>query len=349
MASLNVGIIGCGRIGSLLEDDPLRDKPCTHAGGFHTLPSTRIIAGCDIDTERLAHFGKRWGVDALYSDHRELLKNESLDIVSIAAWTRTHSGLALACLRAGVKGVLCEKPIALTVKEGMKMVRAFKKRSIPLVINHERRWEPYYKIARKLIQQGKIGEIRTIVGNTLSGLPGKKRVDQFGGGPMFHDGTHLVDLLVFFGGPVSWVSGHENRPHGKQHIEETAAAMLQFKNGALGFIEGGGGRRYFNFELDIQGTEGRLLIGNAGRELFVTKKSRRFTGFQELEQVAFPEPKNRESPFTGAARDLVSCILKRKPSASSGEDGLMALKIINAIYDSAQKNGTKVRLRQHGI
>ncbi|QPJ62125.1 MAG: Gfo/Idh/MocA family oxidoreductase [Candidatus Nitronauta litoralis] len=345
MKKLKVGIIGCGRIGSLLENDPLRDKPCTHAGGFNALPSTQIVAGCDLNQERLDQFGKRWDVDALYTNYREFLKQESLDIVSIAAWTRAHSKLALACTKADIKGVLCEKPIALTVKEGARMVRAFRKHSIPLVINHERRWEPFYTLAHKLVQQGKIGEIRTIVGNTLSGPPGKGRVDQFGGGPMFHDGTHLLDLLVFFGGPVAWVSGHENRPHGKQHIEETATAMLQFKNGALGFVEGGGGRRYFNFELDIQGTEGRLLIGNAGRELYVTKKSRRFTGFKELEQVPFPEPKNKESPFTGAARDLVGCILKGKTSKSSGEDGLMALKIITAIYDSAQKNGTKVRIR----
>lgn len=345
MTILKVGIIGCGRIGSLLEDDPLRDKPCTHAGGFNALPSTRVVAGCDLDQERLDHFGKRWKVDALFTDYRDLLKQTSLDIVSIATWTRAHCELALACTKAGIKGVLCEKPIALTVKEGATMVRAFRKHSTPLVINHERRWEPYYKVAQKIIQQGKIGEVRTIVGNTLSCSPGKGRVDLFGGGPMFHDGTHLVDLLVYFGGPVSWVSGHENRPHGKQHIEETAAAMMQFKNGALGFVEGGGGRRYFNFELDIQGSDGRLLIGNAGRELFITKKSRRFSGFQELEQVPFPEPKNRESPFTGAARDLAGCILKGKTSKSSGEDGLMALKIISAIYDSAQNNGKKVRIK----
>lgn len=345
MTPLKVGIIGCGRIGSLLEDDPLRDKPCTHAGGFHSLPSTRIVAACDSDPERLTTFGKRWGVTALYSDHRELLKHESLDIVSISAWTRTHSELALACARAGVKGVLCEKPIALTVKEGAKMVRAFKRHGIPLVINHERRFEPFYKLAQKLILQGKIGDIRTIIGNTLSANPGKGRVEQFGGGPLFHDGTHLVDLLHFFGGPIAWVMGHEHRPHGKQFIEETACAMLQFKSGAMGYIEGGGGRRYFNFELDIQGTQGRLLIGNAGRELYVTKKSRRFTGFQELERVPFPEPKKYESPFTGAVRDLAACIRQGKPSRSSGEDGLMALKIISAIYDSAQNNGTKVRIR----
>lgn len=343
MPPLRVGIIGCGRIGSLLEDDPLRGKPCTHAGAFDSLASTRIVAGCDPHPERLARFGERWGVPALYRDARELLAEETPDLVSIAAWTRVHAELALACARAGVKGVLCEKPIALTLTEGQKMVQAFNRRGIPLVINHERRWEPYYRLARDIIRKGKIGEVRTIIGNALSGSPGKARVKDWGGGPLFHDGTHLTDLFHFFGGPVAWVMAHENRPHGKSHIEETACAMVKFKSGATGFVEGGGARRYFNFELDIQGSEGRLLIGNAGRELYITKKSRRFTGFQELERVPFPEPKKTESPFTGAARDLVACVRRGKASQSSGEDGLMALRLIHAIYQSAGQNGKKVR------
>ncbi len=345
MPQLRTGIIGCGRIGSLLEEDPLRDKPCTHAGGFNALSSTRLVAGCDLDSDRLQRFGERWGVTALYTDYRDMPKQETLDLVSIATWTRLHSEIAIHCSRANVRGVLCEKPIALTLKEGQAMVRAFKRRGIPLVINHERRWEPYYQLARKVIRQGKIGEVRTIIGNALSWKPGKHTVADFGGGPLFHDGTHLTDLFLFFGGPIDWVSGYETRPHGKQHIEETACAMMRFKSGAMGFIEGGGARRYFNFELDIQGSEGRLLIGNSGRQLFVMKKSNRFTGFQELEPVPFPEPKKHESPFTGAARDLVSCVRRNTISQSSGDDGLMALKIILAIYDSAQKKGQRVKIR----
>ncbi len=343
MTPLKVGIIGCGRIGSLLEDDPLRGKPCTHAGAFHALPATRLVAGCDLDPKRLDQFGQRWGVSALYRDAGDLLNKETLDLVSIAAWTPAHADLARACARAGVRGVLCEKPIALNNEEGQKMVRAFKRRGIPLVINHERRWEPYYQMARKIIQQGKIGEVRTLIGNALSGKPGKARVSQWGGGPLFHDGTHLTDLFLFFGGPVAWVSGLEKRPYGKSHIEETACAMVKFQSGAIGFIEGGGARRYFNFELDIQGSEGRLLIGNAGRELYLTKKSRRFTGFQELERVPFPEPKKFESPFIGAARDLVACVRRGQPSQSSGEDGLMALRVITAIYKSAGQKGNRIR------
>ncbi len=347
MKTLKIGLIGCGRIGSLLEQDPLRGKPCTHAGGFQAVPSVRWIAGCDINHSRLKTFGRQWSVNRLYTDYREMLINEDLDIVCIATWTHLHSEMVLASARSGVRGIFCEKPIALDLRQARNMVRVCERNNIPLVINHERRWDTRYQTARKLIQMGKIGELRAIIGSALSWKPGKLPIRNYGGGPLFQDGTHLTDLHRFFGGSLDWVTGFETRPHGRKHIEETACAMLRFKNGALGFIEGGGARKYFNFELDIQGSEGRILIGNAGHELYLTKKSKRFTGFQELEQVPFPKSKRNESPFTGGARDMVRCVRSGSPSRSNGRDGLTALEIIMAVYRSAQANGKKIKIKEH--
>ena len=342
MKKYKTGIVGCGRIGSLLEEDPLRGKPCTHAGGFSALSGAQLSAGCDIDPVRLQKFGKKWNVTGLYSDYRDMLEKESLDILCIATWTSLHSSMTLEAARAGVKGIFCEKPIATNLDQAKEMVRICKKKNIPLIINHERRWDAYYQQARKLILSGKIGEIKTLIGNALSWKPGKLSVSDHGGGPLFHDGTHLTDLLLYFAGPVAWVSGHETRPGGKKYIEETASAMLGFKNGSIGFIEGGGARKYFNFELDIQGSEGRILIGNAGRELYITKKSQRFTGFQELEKISFPEPKKYESPFIGGAREMLKTLRTGKTGISTGKDGLRALEIISAVYQSAQQKGKRV-------
>ncbi len=344
MKKLKLGLIGCGRIGALLEEDPLRGKPCTHAGGFSALPSVQITAACDIDASRLKRFQKRFNVSNLYTDHRSMLKQEKLDIVCIAAWTHLHAPLTLDAARSGVRGIYCEKPIATDLKDANRMVRECEKNRVTLIVNHERRWDPWYRKARALIESGKIGEVRTIVGNALSGRPGKLARAVHGGGPLFHDGTHLTDLLLYFGGPIDWVSGHEIRPHGKNHIEETACGLLRFKSGALGFIEGGGARSYFNFELDIQGSEGRLLIGNDGRELHLAKKSKRFTGFTELKQVPFPEPKKNISPFVGGAQDMVAGIRRGKKPASSGKDALKALKVILSIYRSAQNKGQRIKL-----
>ncbi|MFQ5717825.1 MAG: Gfo/Idh/MocA family protein [Nitrospinales bacterium] len=344
MKKLKIGIVGCGRVGSLLEEDSLRGKPCTHAGGFQAPASTQLVAGCDIDSSRLKTFGKRWGVSRLYTDYREMLRQEDLDIVCIATWTSLHSEMTIAAARAGARGIYCEKPIAIDLRQAQKMVRLCERKQIPLIINHERRWDFYYQQARKIIQSGKIGEPRAIIGNALSWKPRKLPVKDYGGGALFHDGTHLTDLLLYFGGPIDWVVGHESRPDGKQYIEETACAMIQFRSGALGFIEGGGARKYFNFELDVQGSEGRILIGNGGQELYLARKSRHFTGFRELERVPFPAPKRYESPFIGGARDMVRCIRKGTQSVSSGRDGLKALEVILAVYRSARLKGRRVQL-----
>ncbi len=345
MKMYKTGIIGCGRIGSLLEEDPLRGKPCTHSGGFSALPNVKLTAGCDINQTRLKKFGKQWNIKNLYTNYHDMLSDNVLDVLCIATWTNQHAAMALDGIRAGVKGIFCEKPIDVDINLARNLVKTCEKNNIPLLINHERRWDAYYQKAHKLIQAGKIGKIKTIIGNALSWQPNTLPVSHYGGGPLFHDGTHLIDLLLYFGGPIEWVSGNETRPKGKQYIEEMACSMIGFKSGAMGFIEGGGARKYFNFELDIQGSEGRILIGNSGRQLYVTRKSKRFKGFQELEEVPFPEPKRYETPFIGGARSMIKSIQSGKSDCLSGKDALKALEIIYTIYKSAQKNGKRLQIK----
>ena len=346
MKVYKIGLIGCGRIGTLLEKDKLRGKPCTHAGGFSALSNAKMVAGCDINRSRLNSFGIHWGVNRLYEDYHEMLRREKLDVVCIAAWTNLHAAMVMDAARCGAKAIFCEKPIALNPDDAKKMVRLCKSKNIPLIINHERRWDSYYQKAHQIIKTGKIGEVRTIIGNALSLKPSKQPTRSYGGGTLFHDGTHLTDLLLYFGGPVEWVSGYEIRSHGKKYIEETACGMIGFKSGALGFIEGGGARTYFNFELDIQGSEGRLLIGNHGRELYLAKKSKRFSGFQELEQIRFPKPKRVTSPFEGGAKETLKCLRTGRNGISSGTDALKALELIFTIYRSAQLKGKRIKPKQ---
>jgi predicted dehydrogenase len=338
-----VGIIGCGRIASILEDDVLRQKPCTHAGAFDAHPDTEIVAACDINKERLLAFGKRWCVKRLYKDYTEMLTRERLDIVSIAAWTEYHRDMVIMAAESGVRGIYCEKPIAVNLKQAKEMVDMCKKKKVKMVIGHERRWDPYYRKAKELIDSGGIGEIRTIIGNALSDSPPELPVDKYGGGPLFHDGTHLTDLLRFFAGDADWVSGYDDRI-GDRYIEKTAIGLIHFKNGVHAVVEGGGVRKYFNFELDIQGSEGRILIGNGIKELYMTGPSNRFTGFKELERVEFPNPDRGINPFLGGIEDLVGCMNNGHESISSGEDGKAALEIIMAIYKSARLGGERVFL-----
>lgn len=342
-----VGIIGCGRIASLLEKDYLRPHPCTHAGGYAAVPRYELKAACDIDKGRLECFGKAWGVKKLYTDYLKMLENEDLDVVSICTWTESHSEICISAANAGVKGILCEKPMALNLAQADEMLKACEKNKVKLVIAHNRRWYPIYQRVRGAIQKGLLGEVRTVVGNVLTGKPpGDWHADYngSGGGPFLHDGTHLIDILRFLIGNIDWVFGHIERRSCDISVEDTAYAFLHFRNNAHATVEGGGLRNYFNFELDIQGSEGRILIGNACATFWKTEKSHRYVGFTELSEKPFPSVNNHKNSYIICAEELIECIEKNKESISSGYDGRAALEIIMAVYYSAMLNGEKIVL-----
>ena len=108
---MKVAVIGCGRIGALLEDDPLRYHPCTHLGAWMATSDVEVVGACDLKEDRLLYCRERFGVKKLYTDYRQMLAVERPDIVSIASDTETHAEILAACVEAGVKGVFLEKPV----------------------------------------------------------------------------------------------------------------------------------------------------------------------------------------------------------------------------------------------
>jgi len=342
---LTAALVEAGRIGCRLERDPLRGKPCTHAGALESTGQVRLVAAVDPDPERLAEFGRDWGVGLLYRSHLDLLEKERVDILAVASHTHTHAQIVVDAAASGkVRGIYCEKPIALTLEDADRMVEACERAGVALVIGHERRFGAHFFRARELVGSGELGEIRSVLGQALSGEPPALPRDQFGGGPLFHDGTHLTDLMNYFCGPVEWVIGKTGRAHGPQNVEHTASGLIGFESGATGFIEGGGRREYFAFELEIQGSRGVLRVGNRQPELWLARPSGRLSGFAELERAEFPDytPNNG---FTAAFEGLIRQLESGEPSLSTGRDGRAALAVILALYQSATRGGRRVRLQ----
>ncbi|MFC1537239.1 Gfo/Idh/MocA family protein, partial [Gemmatimonadota bacterium] len=260
--------------------------------------------------------------------------------------TSAHCEIVTEAASSGkVRGIYCEKPIARTIEEADRMIEACEKAGVPLLVGHERRFGAHFIRAREMMREGTIGEVRTLIGQALSGDPGSVPLAEAGGGPLLHDGTHLTDLLGYFLGPAEWVIGTLSRAHGRSRVEHTASGMVGFPNGAIAFIEGGGRRKYFAFELELQGTDGVIGVGNSPPGLWLAESSRRFTGFSELAKVKFPEytPNNG---FMAAFEALIDEIKTGVPGLSTGRDGCEALRIILALYESAAKGGKKVRLKR---
>lgn len=343
MERFRAGIIGCGRVASLLEDDPLEQKPCTHAGAYSQVGEVALVAAADLDEQRLAAFGRRWGVRALYPDYRRMLAEERLEIVSLCAYAPSRCQMVLDVVEAGVKGIWCEKALATSLAEADAMIAACRRHRVSLIVNHCRRWSPEYLEARRLIREGGIGRLHAIVG--------------YCSGNLVHTGTHLFDVFRLFAGEARWVEGHLDpeeigcleasgyRYAPEQALEDVGGyGTVGFDDGVIATVHGRG-KGYFFFELDLVGSEGRIRIGNNDLlELWTRGESRHYTGFWELHLRRFPLGHPLENAWVAAVRELISCIQEGRESSSNGHDGRAALEMALAFHQSHLRGGTRVEL-----
>jgi predicted dehydrogenase len=335
-----VGIIGCGRVAWLLDQDPLiANKPVTHMGAYLRADRTKVVAAADIQINRLHAFSKEFGIESVYLDYEEMLDREGLDIVSICAYAPDRYRMVVDAVNAGVKGIWCEKAFATSLEEAEAMAALCEKEGVTLIIDHSRRWTPDYLHARRLLEAGAIGRPISVVSHFS--------------GSMVHTGTHAFDVLRFFFGEGSWVeasleSRKEEDRTSPQHIKRVIQddvggyALITFKNGVYATVHGAS-KGYFLFEFDIMGMEGRLRIGNYLFELYETAVSEREQGLRELRFRDTGEW-SAENPFVAAVHHLIECMEGRSENISGPRDGMAALEIALAIQESHLQGGSRVYL-----
>jgi UDP-N-acetyl-2-amino-2-deoxyglucuronate dehydrogenase len=233
MPSVKVGtaLLGCGKVGD------------THALALTTLPSSHFVAVCDFEATRAEAFARRYGVKA-YSSIEDLLQDKDIQMVSICTPHPTHPELSVACLRAGVHA-LVEKPMAADLKGCDEMIAAADEAGVRLgVVSQRRFYEPVQRV-RHAIEAGKIG--RPILGTvTVLGWrdeayyrldPWRGKWSTEGGGVMLTQTTHQLDLFQWLMGPIDELFGYwDNLNHPYVEVEDTAAAVVRFRSGALGTI-----------------------------------------------------------------------------------------------------------------
>lgn len=342
-------LIGCGRVGVTLEDDPLRAKPASHIGGIVKLGPQKVnlVATCDIDKEKLLYTQRQWGIEAVYLDYKELIQKEKPDIIVVATWTQTHKDIVVFAAQNGVKGIVLEKPMATDLESSNEIIKACTIHQVKLVINHERRWDPLYRKAKEIVDNETLGSLKSIYCNVFSRSAPKGAwesvLEDFGGGPLLHDGTHLVDMIRYLSGEIVSINGYVRRENPDVGTETTATAMMETDKSVNVFMEAGGMRNYFNFELDLQFEEGRIRVGNGIKEYFQARSSTRYTGFRDLVKGKFPKLERGIDPFSGAISELIDSMEKNTIPLSSLDDGYRAMEIIFGIYYSAYVGGKSLK------
>lgn len=221
-----------------------------HMSGWLGSKRGTLVSAADVQPRNLAGFCEQFGLppEKGYADARTMLRREALDCVSVCTWAQHHAALVVAAARAGVRGILCEKPLCYSIAEGERLLRAVDKHGTRVLVMHQRRYVGGYSNAAKLIARGAIGRPLTLVTRN--------------GGGLCNTHSHSVDLMRYvLGDPrADWVMAQAERTTNRWErcfpVEDCLVGLIGFEGGARGIIEsdtplekGGGG-------LWIYGTEG---------------------------------------------------------------------------------------------
>jgi len=321
---LRAGVIGCRPVGVY------------HAAGIVDSEQAQLVAACDFDRQTLDDFIAQWPDEKItaHTNHRDMLADEKLDLVTIATSDHRHADLVVDASEAGVKGIFCEKPLATTLADADRMIAACKANDTILSVDHTRRFQPLWRRAKELVVEGKIGNLQYIVAT----FTGPRAM-------LFRNGTHLLDVICYFADskPVWLVAeleqGYEDyseyRGDGGHDpaTEPGANAYIHFENGVKGFYIGGSKNTTpFTEQAEIVGSTGRIVVAN-------DKLGTLYQGDTEeaIEIV--------ELPIHGIAagvRELVSIVADGGELVSPGHAGHTVVELLIGILRSQQQGHSPV-------
>jgi predicted dehydrogenase len=331
MNKIKVAIIGLGRIASLLENDTLREKPCTHAGALSANPDCVLTAGMDNDEKRRDLFAKCWNV-AVYRDAKLMLREQGPQILVVATDPDSHAEYCHIAAYSGAPLVICEKPLADTVKDARNIVSLTQSGKFRVLVNHERRYSENYRRARDIINTKRLGDLLSVRALLYFGK-NRRLIDV-----LWHDGTHLVDTIAFLSGAkirhqTAWGADLSGKT-GTAWLLSTLAVSGNAGGKTIEIpciIETGAGRDHLVFEIEFSFSAGRLRIGNGIYEVWESAPSPYAENFYSLEKTVETFT-GKTGFFANMVADAVSCI--KNPSlrpCSSAEDGLEVIEYLNSV------------------
>ena len=305
-------------MGSTYADYPSLGIVYSHAHAYAMCDATRLGSLCDLDEEMLLRCGKRWRVQSLYADPLSLMSAEKPEIVSVCTPTDTHCDVAMSVLaHAGLRAVLMEKPLAITLEDAKRIVQFARERNVVLAVNHSRRYATNHRRVRDLIQAREIGTVLSVSGAYSGGV--------------LHTGTHWFDLARFMVGEIAGVSGELLDE--KHLADPTVSVHLDFQCGATGFLRACDGLRGPVFEMDILASEGRIRLLDGGRTIEVYRSGS--PGHDKEMRLDRTDTEGFGNVTLNAVQDLVKCIGQDRRPICTGEDGYEAVRCALMARDTA--------------
>ncbi len=337
MKKLRVGIAGLGRLGKV------------HAANIaYKIPNAELVAACVPGQASQEYARRELGLERVYGDFREMVKDPAVDAVAIVSPSGEHCWQIEAALDAG-KHVFTEKPLGVNVEQCLQAEAAVARHpELTFMLGFMRRYDASYAYAKRKIEEGAIGTpylVKCTGIDPESVVEDAIRYSGTSGGIFLDSAIHDIDLMRWFlGSEVTEVHAMGctfKHPEFKAAgDDETAVAMFRFENGAMGMTHVGRTSPHgYHVETEIVGTEGSIRISA------VPEKNRAmiFNGSGACTECVASFPERFAEAYLAEMEEFVNCALEGRQPGTTVQDGTKSTRVGYATTE-AWKTGTIVRL-----
>lgn len=319
-------LIGCGRIGADCGPEASgSSRIFSHAQAYKDHPRVNLIAAYDIDVDALTRCGEQWKIPGLYTDLQQMMFNEHINLISISTPPETHVTIIEELIDncGDLAGILLEKPVSLTLEEADIISDLVAKTKIKLAVNYIRRYPPVYRHAVKTIKQGELGRIQHVNIYYTKGIQ--------------NNGSHAFDLLRYmFGEPMDvrvLSSPFDTRP-----FDPTLNLRVIFPTDFEAWFSAVDHREHTIFEIDILGSEGRIIFRDQGHILdrFSVVDTNLEHGFRQFNSQPSLQSTDLSRAIYYAVDDLICSIESNTNPTCTLNDGRKALELSLQALEQAE-------------
>jgi len=293
-----------------------------HVRIYSELENANLLAISDMVRGTLDNVSKEFNTVG-YVDYDNILQLDDLEAVNICVPTVFHHDVVMSAIEAG-KNVLVEKPVASHITEAKEMIDAAKDAGVILATGHVERFNPAVRVAKKLLQDGEIGEVVTANAKRLGPYPPRIRDVGVATDLAIHD----IDIFNYlFESKAEMVFANMSSNLKNCEFEDHAEIMTKYENGALSILETNWLTPYKKRQLNITGVEGIISVDYGSQSVTLYKEN------NKVEEV---KVENKE-PLKEELRSFVNAVQSNKEAEVTGQDGYEALRIVEAAMKSSKE------------
>ena len=343
---LRYAIVGCGNFGK------------QHLDAIMTVSGIEVVALCDIHIESCEKRKEEFGLSAkCYTDHKEMLKCEKIDVVTVASSDKAHKDATVDSLRAGCH-VLCEKPMALFTEECEEMVKAADESGKLLMVGQVCRYAPGFVKAKSLVEKGVIGELYFVESEYAHDYLGREGVDGWRADkdrePIIGGACHAIDLLRWIAGDPIETSAYSNHKMLKSWpVNDTTVAIMKFPGDVIGKVFTSiGCKRDYTMRTVLYGTKGTIIVNNTDPYLTLYLDKIEGAPFADGQLEGTEEKLIRHlikvsinnHNVAAEHRQMLDSVLNGTPLITTGREGARTVAVCRAVVESA-KTGMPVKIK----